>query len=343
MCDGRGDLLQIVNLIEHKYNRSQPATVQETSKSWLFLTRDHVFKLKKKVRDDLQDLTSLRARLDNSLTENDLNRRLAPRVYLGIIPVVERSDGRLNIGGAGEVIDWLVKMDRLPADRMLDVILETHPTDPQKCRTHIEALSRTLVEFYRSAPVSLLNAGELATNMREQQQLNRECLLNAMFAQHHARFQATFDALDRAATKHFPSFESRVKAGWIRECHGDLRPEHICLVDPPVVFDCLEFNRNLRLVDPFSEVMFLGLEAAMLGAAWIKPFLIDRLLKGLGTGPDPDLLQLYEALHALLRTRLCLAHLLVPTPRKPEKWMPLGLRYFEVAERLLCGPAGLGS
>jgi len=341
MRGGHGNILQIKSLLEREYNFAKAATVQETSKSWLFLTTDHVFKLKKQVRDDLQDLTFLRARLDNSLMETDLNRRLAPQVYLGVIPITKRSDGQLAIGGAGEIVDWLVKMQRLPADRMLDVMLETDPHGPKKSDTSLEALSQKLVALYRTAPVSLLTAPELVINMREQQQLNRCCLLNPLFSDYHPRFRPVLDALDGAFDSHFPVFEARVKAGWIRECHGDLRPEHICLIDPPVVFDCLEFNRNLRLVDPFSEVMFLGMEAEMLGAAWIKAYLVDRVAVGLAARPDPDLLALYEAIHAVLRTRLCLAHLLVPTPRKPEKWMPLGLRYLQIAERLLCGPVGL--
>jgi aminoglycoside phosphotransferase family enzyme len=161
-----------------------------------------------------------------------------------------------------------------------------------------------------------------------------------LFAEHHKRFQIVFDALEICLIRLFPLLEARVGAGWIRDCHGDLRPEHICLTDPPIVYDCLEFNRNLRQVDPFSEIMFLGLEAEILGAAWIKTTLIKRLAEGLSTRPETKLLDLYEAQHALLRSRLCLAHLLVANPKTPEKWLPLGLRYFEVAEHLLCSPGG---
>ena len=336
MLNGSETVLDIKRLIEKTQGCTKACDVLESSKSWVFLTPNHVFKLKKQVRDDLQDLGSLRARLDNCLMESDLNRRLAPDVYLGIVPVVKSSDGSLSINGKGEVIDWFVKMRRLPEDRMLDVILSTHRKDSIRLRDDIEMLSRKLVAFYQISPVSLLRADELVAIFHDQQRLNRVCLLDSMFAEHHVRFRPVFSALEAAIALHFKALETRVNAGWIRECHGDLRPEHICLTDPPIVFDCLEFNRNLRLVDPFSEVVFLGMEAEILGAPWIKPLLIERMAAGLSGRPDPGLLGIYEALHALLRTRLCLAHLLAPTPRTPEKWMPLAMRYFHVAERLLC-------
>lgn len=310
-------------------------TVTETSKSWIFITPETVYKLKKKVRDDLQDLTSLRARHDNTLTEIDLNRRLAPNTYLSAVRVGKSTDGTLCLDGTGETVDWLVKMQRLPDDRMLDVLIDKHDAASSVLTSYMDVLATELVTFYRDAPATNLTADELTTILHDQQEMNRATLFRPEFSAHHQRFDAVFRAYDAKFDQFFARFTTRVDQGWIRECHGDLRPEHICLTDPPVVFDCLEFNRNLRLVDPFSEVTFLGLECDLLGAPWIKPHLISALETELQNRPDPELLRFYEVIHALLRARLCLAHLLVPKPRKPKKWIPLGLRYLEVAERLL--------
>ncbi|SNR81383.1 Aminoglycoside phosphotransferase family enzyme [Puniceibacterium sediminis] len=326
---------QILRLLEQEYPSAQSVTITETSKSWIYITAQFVFKLKKQVRDDLQDLTSLRARHDNTLTEIDLNRRLAPQIYLGAIRVAENADGGLCLGGPGHTRDWLVKMKRLPASRMLDVLMAKHETEPAVMLPVMDRLTTELVAFYRDAPATNLRAEELTTILQDQQEMNRATLLHPQFAALHARFNVVFTAYETMFDRFFSQLVTRAEAGWIRECHGDLRPEHICLSDPPVVFDCLEFNRNLRLVDPFSEIMFLGLECDLLGAEWIKPYLIKALETGLQNWPDPELLRFYEVIHALLRARLCLAHLLVPKPRKPKKWMPLGLRYLEVAERAL--------
>src|SRR5690606_7899537 len=98
--------------------------------------------------------------------------------------------------------------------------------------------------------------------------------------------------------------------GSIVDGHGDLRPEHVCLTDPIVIFDCLEFNRDLRLVDPYDEMAFLGMECAHLNAPWVGAALIGRASRIMGNTVPRDLLGVYTALHAVLRARLSLAHLL---------------------------------
>ena len=333
-------ILKIRSLLERQ--DGPPVHLHETSKSWIFLGVYHVYKIKKPVRDDLQDLTSLRARFDNCMTEIDLNRRLAPDTYLGVVRVVRHADGQLGLGGTADTVDWLIRMRRLPADLMLDVVATQRTHDDAELRSSIAGIADRLGAFYAAAPTTNLTAAELATIMLDQQERNHAILRHQMFKDHHPRFEVVYHAFQTAFFRHFDLIEARTTAGWIRECHGDLRPEHICLTDPSVIFDCLEFNRNLRLVDPFSEAVFLAIEAEMLGAGWIKSVLVDGLASHLSDRPDPKLLRLYEAMHAILRIRICLAHLLVPKPRTPEKWLPLGLQYLEMAEHRLCGPNGLG-
>ena len=331
--------LRIKGMLETRAEDHQQVTMTETRKSWVFLTPDQVYKLKKRVRDDLQDLTSLQARLDNALVEVDLNRRLARQIYLGVVKLCEEDDKTLHLDGPGRPIDWLVKMQRMPENRMLDEMIATDPTDQERLGPAVDRLADTLVAFYRSAPRSNLNAAELVTIQRSQQSIIRVVLFDPLFAAHHARFAALLAAFHGAFHRFFAQYDIRAAQGWIRECHGDLRPEHICLNDPLLIFDCLEFNRNLRLLDPFQELTQLGLETDILGAIWIKPRLIDAVAEGLGQKPEQDLLDYYEVSHALLRMRLCLAHLLVPQPRKPEKWLPLALRYCDAASRLLRVPS----
>mgnify|MGYP001827299239 FL=1 len=315
--------------------REGPGTVSETPKSWLFMTPAQVFKLTKPVRDDLQDLTPLRARHNNTLTEIDLNRRLAPDLYLGAVRVGRMADGTLALDQPkAETIDWLVKMRRLPADRMLDAQIAGGV--PQDCLAEsVDSLLPLLLEFYRTAPRTRLSAAELATIHEDQLAMAREVLLNPQFAEHHGRFKTVLDRLASCLPAMCGMLEKRVQAGAVVECHGDLRPEHICLAEPPLIYDCLEFNRTLRLSDPFSEAVFLGMECAILGADWIGPRLIEAFRQELQPAPDAALLRFYQACHATARARLCLAHLFVPRPRTPETWEPLALRYLTVAERSL--------
>ena len=315
--------------------RSGKVTLTETTKSWLFMTPAHVFKLKKHVRDDLQDLTSLRARHNNTLTEIDLNRRLAPDLYLGAVRVGRMADGTLALNQPkAETLDWLVKMRRLRADRMLDVqIAAGVPQD--RLAESIDSLLPLLLAFYRAAPKTRLSAAELATIQEDQLAMAQDVLLNPLFAEHHPRIRQVLDGLGASLPAMRGLLEKRAQAGAVVECHGDLRPEHICLSDPPLIYDCLEFNRTLRLSDPFSEAAFLGMECAIQGADWIGPRLIEAFRRELQPSPDAALLRFYQACHATARARLCLAHLLVPRPRTPEKWEPLALQYLTVAERSL--------
>jgi aminoglycoside phosphotransferase family enzyme len=117
--------------------------------------------------------------------------------------------------------------------------------------------------------------------------------------------------------------------------HGDLRPEHVCLLQPPVVIDCLEFNAAMRQVDPFDEVGYLGLECGMAGAPWIAARLLEGCATALGDRPHPALQQLYIAQRAMLRARLALAHLLDPVPRTPDRWPVRARRYIERATAAL--------
>jgi aminoglycoside phosphotransferase family enzyme len=124
---------------------------------------------------------------------------------------------------------------------------------------------------------------------------------------------------------------ARASSSHIVDGHGDLRPEHICLLSPPVVIDCLEFNASLRQVDPFDELAFLALECDLLGASWIGPRLVDGCAASLGDAPPASLLHLYTAARALLRARLSMAHLLEPSPRTPLRWAPQAQRYVDRA------------
>ena len=221
----------------------------------------------------------------------------------------------------GRTVDWLVLMQRLPDERMLDHMLVTGRAG----LAEIDALVAVLVPFYRQAPRTAITAGEHLSRLRRERAIDREVLLNRRFELPGAA--ATLDRLDAALAAHEGEIVNRVRAHRLVEGHGDLRPEHVCLLDPPVVIDCLEFNAAMRQMDPFEELVFLGLECEMLGAAWVAGRLLERCAEGLGDRPPATLLQLYVAQRALRRARLALAHLLEPAPRTPEKWLPLARRY----------------
>ena len=256
-----------------------------------------------------------------------LNRRLAPEVYLGVLPLVRNGTGCLQLGGAGEPVDWLVQMRRLPAERMLDRLLQ----DDGVTRAEIGRLARRLARFYtaaRAEPVTPAayreslgariddNARELASPEFE---LERE--LPARIA----RLQSDF------LQAHAELFDRRVQAGRIVEGHGDLRPEHVCMLDEPVVIDCLEFNRGFRILDPADELGYLALECERLQAPQVGRWLLDTHAEASGDVPPDALVDFYQSCRATLRAKLALWHLRDDGRRPPGQWVALARAYLDLA------------
>jgi uncharacterized protein len=315
---------------------SAPPAVEtiETHMAWVFVAGDHAFKLKKPVRYPSLDYATPQAREVACREEVRLNRRLAPRIY-DRVAAVQWRDGRFHlVPDPGPVpvastVDWVVCMRRLPRDRMLDHAIADGRVPPGT----IDALGAVLAAFYRAAPRLTLDPRDYPARLRRELAISREVLLRPQFQLDGAA--AALDRLDRALQRDQAMLEERAAQGHVVDGHGDLRPEHICLLDPPVIIDALEFNPLLRQVDPFDELAFLGLECERAGAGWIGTQLIACCSAALNDVPPPTLLPLYTAGRALLRARLAMAHLLDPHPRLPQRWAPLAQQYVSMGTHAL--------
>ncbi|MDO8248207.1 MAG: hypothetical protein Q7T78_00610 [Rhodoferax sp.] len=302
----------------------------ETHMSWVFLVDQQVFKLKKAVCFPFLDFTTLKAREFYCREEVRLNARMAPGVYLGVV-ALQWCDGAFSLvpeaqlPAAGETVDWLVLMRRLPLNRMLHQLIASD----QLVRQDIEALVDLLGSFFRSAPAAPVTANEYLARFQYEQASTREVLLRPQFQLRDAAL--AIERLGEAINQGADLLRGRASGHHVLDGHGDLRPEHICLLKPPVVIDCLEFNAQLRQVDPFDEIAYLRLECDMAGAPWIGPQLVSGIANALSDHPRPALMYFYTAHRALLRARLAMAHLLDPQPRSPEKWTPLAERYIAAA------------
>jgi aminoglycoside phosphotransferase family enzyme len=129
-------------------------------------------------------------------------------------------------------------------------------------------------------------------------------------------------------------FDDRADSGRIVDGHGDLRPEHICLLPQPVIIDCLEFDRELRLLDTASELAFLTLECQRLGAPDLDGLLRNLYSELSGDRPAPVLWAFYAGLHACVRAMLSLGHLDYPDGTRREKHRAKGIAYLQLAERV---------
>jgi aminoglycoside phosphotransferase family enzyme len=310
--------------------RAGQVEVVETHVSWVFLFGDRALKLKKPVRSDYFDFTSLAAREVNCRREVRLNGRLAGEVYLGVARLVRTASSRLAIDAEGETIDWLVVMRRLPADRMLDQVIARSAFGP----TEMARLAERLADFYAAASPAAIAPRAYRDRFVREQAANRS-ILAATPDDGSSVPEHLLDRLEAALVRFGPLLEQRAREGQVVDGHGDLRPEHICMTEPIVIFDCLEFSDELRLVDVVDELAFLGLECAMLGAIRIGPELMGHVLGKLRQPVPNDLYYLYAACRALLRARQSLTHLLDPVVRDPDRWRPQAIRYMAVGEAAL--------
>lgn len=310
------------------YGDGGPVECTETHMSWVFLTRNEVHKLKKPVRFPYLDFSSLERRHAACVAELELNRRLAPDVYLAVRPLTTSAAG-LAIGGAGTIVDWLVVMRRLAEDRTLEHLLRRRLIASRDLKPLVDVLAR----FYRRArPVGLAAADHIA-GWRRNLADNRHVLLMprvglpGALVRHVDRRQSAFL---RRRTK---LLTERLQRRRIVDGHGDLRPEHIWPLPPVRIIDCLEFNPRLRAVDPLDELAFLHVECARLGAEAHGAYLVREVTRALPGSFVPELFAFYRCYRATLRARLAIAHLLEDRPRSPEKWPRLALTYLRAARQ----------
>lgn len=302
--------------------------VAETHMSWVFLTARHAYKLKKPVRYDFFDFRTIAARRRNCEEEVRLNRRLAPDVYLGTVPLTIDPKGGLHLGGFGEAVDWLVKMHRLPADRVLGRAIETGTLHAAQVRTFALELAR----FYKaSAPVPM-SPSEYLARFAVDIEDNRRALNDPRYGLH-AGLVKTVSEAQRAFLRARPElFEKRVRDGRVVEAHGDLRPEHIFLGPKPQIIDCLEFRRAFRLLDPADELSFLALECERLGGPAVGDLVFDVYRQVTSDAPPEKLISFYKAYRACIRAKLAVWHLRDADAREPEKWPALARAYLALAQ-----------
>lgn len=307
----------------------RPSTVEakETHMSWVFLTDSRVYKLKKPVRYAFLDFSTVEARRVNCEREVRLNSRLAPGVYLGTVSLRRDAAGQLHLDGPGRVVDWLVKTRRLAADRTLEHAIVSR----QVSEDDVRRLARRLATFFRRARRVPLRPDaycrRFADDLRfNQTELSRPAYgLSRDLVREVAAAQAGFLDARREL------LEERARQGRIVEGHGDLRPEHIYLNQAPLVIDCLEFNRDLRVLDPADELAYLAMECERLKAPFVEPLIFASFRDATADDPPRALIDFYKCSRAYLRARIAIAHLSEPPVRERARWIARTDEYLRLA------------
>jgi aminoglycoside phosphotransferase family enzyme len=305
----------------------QRVEVIETHMSWVFLTEQFVYKLKKPARYDGLDCSMLETRRFYCEEEVRLNRRLAPEVYEGVVALRQDGQGLLRIGLDGEVVDWLVWMRRLSAHLTLDRLIVAGSATP----THMRRIAEHLAAFYRRLSPAVTDPDAFAARLRREIDTVEKELCEPAWAMPADEVKAVCTRLRAALDGCRDVLEARVRAGRIVEGHGDLRPEHVWLGEPIAIIDCLEFSAELRTLDVADELGFLALECERLDAPELGRALFDAFAEFTGDVPDPALIDLYQAFRACVRANIAIRHLREACYRDDPKWPRRAREYLALA------------
>ena len=301
----------------------------ETHMSWVFLTDQHAYKLKKPVCHDELDARTVERRRFYCEEELRLNRRLAAPVYLAVLPLTLERHGHLQLDGKGEAVDWLVKMRRLPATLMLDHMIPAAAAS----EATLYPVIALLAAFYKSSAAVAITPDEYHRRLALLMEKNRIRLRAPAYLLQIQTLDHIFANLDSFLQTQAAILDDRVRGGHIIEGHGDLRAEHVYLGHPPAVIDCIEFSRSLRIADSADEICFLALECERLGNRMLGSALLHRYAELSGDTPPAALTSFYRALRATTRATLSIRHLDEEKFRYSPEWRRRANDYLQLADR----------
>ncbi|WP_133127866.1 hypothetical protein [Legionella nagasakiensis] len=306
----------------------------ETHMSWVFLTDKHAYKIKKPVEFSFLDFSHITSRFLNCHKEIKLNQPLAPDIYLDVVPMIQshlHAFYPIDWLREGNIVDWLVKMRRFPREQTLDNVILRDNID----ESLLLAAAYKLVKFYQDAHPLPLHPKEYILRLHQYIDENYQALLNkkyqfnqSVIIEMHEAQMHQLDLLSEYITH-------RVLEGRIIECHGDLRPEHICLISPPIFTDRLEFNTSLRIMDPVAELSYLSLECEFLGKPEVGAFFLQIYQKEFPDIPDPRLTEFYKSYKACLRAKISAWHLDDEHVVNQEKWHKKAKAYLNLATKIM--------
>ena len=299
----------------------EKVTLAQTHISNVFIGDEFVYKIKKPVNFVFLDFSTLEKRNYYCNKEVELNSRFSQDVYLGVYPVT--FDGTKHvIAGEGEVVDYAVKMRRLSDEDLLKSRFRKDTVTPKDVERIGEAIAAFHKKSLRSKEIDKFgNLGVVKFNTDENFQQTAEFVDDSISKE---QFHDLKNWTDEFYKEHQELFAQRVENGKIRDCHGDLHMEHICLTDPIIIFDCIEFNDRFRYSDIVSDIAFLLMDLEFNGGEKLSEQLCKVYLTRVGERDDDlihHLINFYKVYRAYVRgkvTSFILKDIAVPDDKKNE-------------------------
>ncbi len=279
----------------------------ETHISWVILTGDYAYKIKKSVNFEFLDFSTLEKRRYYCEEELRLGQQLAPEIYLSVLPITGDSE-HPQINGTGPVLEWAIKMKEFPQKNLLNVLLK----QGYLTETIIEKLGALLAEFHKNTVIASEESRfGLATEVHAPTKQNFEQIVSFLSKVADInRLKCLKNWSDQQYEKNYDLFVERKKQGFIRNCHGDLHLANIFLYkDKPVLFDRLEFNEDLRWTDVIADLAFLMMDLTEKKQIGLANVLLNTYLHHTGDYQGLALLPYYLTYRAITRAKISLFRL----------------------------------
>jgi aminoglycoside phosphotransferase family enzyme len=304
----------------------------ETHISLLFLTGNYVYKVKKPVDFGFLDFTSLEKRKYFCEQEVKLNRRLSPKIYLGVVEITREGD-RISLGGKGELVEYAVKMKQIPEESLMDKLLERRQVTPRM----IEAISEKLVKFYFDAETN-----DSINSFAKPERIKQDTDENFEQTQKYIGVtisREVYEEVKKRTNDFFRTkeeiFYQRIDSDRIRDCHGDLRLEHIFWDEEISIFDCIEFNERFRYTDVAADIAFLAMDLDYHGREDLSEHLIRAYVGESGDHELTEVLDFYKCYRAFVRGKVESFQLDDPniSDEKKEEARNRAQKYFALSQK----------
>ena len=276
--------------------------ILQTHISYIALTGKYAYKIKKPVNFGFLDFSNLEKRKFYCEEEIRLNRRLCPEIYNDVVTITKK-DNTFKIDGKGKIIDYAVKMKEFPQENIMTKMLHNNKIDEKI----IDKILDILIKFYKTSEKS--------------KEINTFGSIDKIKINTDENFEQTESAIDKTISENIFNFikkntnkflkekkdvfKSRIKKGFIRDCHGDLHTGNIVVTNSDIyIFDCIEFNNRFRYSDIASDICFLVMDLDFLGHPYLSSYMIEKYIEKSGDKEIIKVLNFYKCYRAYVRGKV---------------------------------------
>jgi len=319
-------------------HKPQKIELVQTQMSFILLTGEYVYKIKKPVNLGYLDYTTLEKRHFFCHQELELNRRLCPDAYLAVVAITmslrgaKRRSNLLRIEGRGKAIEYAVKMKQLPQDRMMDVLLPRGQVTLEMVTRVAEKLGGFHQKAETNQEIAAFGRLDVIRHNCDENFAQTEKYIGLTIPKE--KYERIKGYTDNFIKSNASLFDKRVREGKIRDCHGDLHAAHVCFTDGICIYDCIEFNDRFRYSDVASEIAFLAMDLDRYQQAGLSRHLVNTYVR---LSHDEELLKLlnfYKCYRAYVRGKV--ESFKLDDPYIPEeekaKVLTAAQSYFQLAE-----------